>query len=109
MPTENMTMKLTHRFRSRNTAGAMKGRSEVAMCTTKRYRPSPASTASITTSRALNQSLVSPRSSMSCSAPMPMASTANPVQSNLISDFASAFGRKIAIPVTARMPNGRLT
>ena len=109
MPTANITTKLMERLRSRNTAGAMNGRCAVAMCTTNRYSPSPASTASTITSVEPNQSLVSPRSSISCSAPMPTASTPKPSQSNFMSFCTGARGRNSAMPVTARMPNGRFT
>ena len=63
----------------------------------------------MTISREENQSWFCPRSSMSCNAPTPIASTAKPVQSNFSSVRGAAFGRKISRPVTASTPNGRFT
>ena len=56
-----------------------------------------------------NQSWFWPRSSMSCSAAIPIASTPKPVQSNFNSARAAAFGRNMMSPATAITPNGRFT
>src|SRR5271163_151084 len=89
------------KLRSLNNPGGRNGRSAVNMCTTNRYSPNPASTASMMISRDENQSSVDPRSSISCSAPTPIASTANPVQSKRNSDRGVAFGRNTSSPITA--------
>ena len=68
-----------------------------------------ASAASVMISVEPNQSLVSPRSSMSWKAPRPSASTPKPNQSNLRLDCDSPLGRKVIMPSVASTPKGRFT
>ncbi len=96
------------KFRSLKITTGMKGFFAVSMCTTKRYSPMPAAIASITISVEENQSLVLPRSSISCSAPSPTDRAPKPNQSNfrLLSRAVSL--KNTSSRAQAAMPNGTL-
>ena len=64
--------------------------------------------ASITISPEPNQSSCSPRSSMSCSAPIARLSVPKPNQSSFAPALRSVSGRKMIMPRKASMPTGRL-
>ena len=56
-----------------------------------------------------NQSLVVPRSSISCNAPTPIAMAAKPNQSNLSSALCTLSLKKTSRPMLAATPTGTFT
>ncbi len=70
------------KFRSVNMCGSTKGVAAVVIWMTKTQKPDSATASSIQISQDANQSTSPPRSSMSCSAPMPRLSIAKPKKSN---------------------------
>ena len=78
-----MNTRAAAKFWSANMRGSTKGALADRIWTTKTQKPDSATASSIHTSHEANQSTSPPRSSISCSAPMPSASIAKPKKSKL--------------------------
>ena len=96
------------KLRSLNSARLTNGCSAVAEWTRKTQMPVMARPSSIQVSVAPNQSLVSPRSSNICSAPMKRLSMAKPKKSNGRLRSVAVSATKRPMPATVSTPTGRL-